>query len=155
MTEEGSLCDLIFASLSSSFHTIKELGIVRARGKNLGLCICSTQFWLVWKDLKLFFPEGLTGFSMNLGDWILMLFEGNISSKFSFVGPVCWTNLGSKFNPSRLWSILIQRLLCHLGLNQHVFIYYIRSFSSRNIWTTNSGTLFLILLVRKWFSIFQ
>ena len=35
-----------------------------------------------------FFPEGLTGFSMNLGDWIRILFEfeGNVSSKFSFVG---------------------------------------------------------------------
>ena len=33
-----------------------------------------------------FFPEGLAGFSLNLGDWIRMLFEGNVSSKFSFVG---------------------------------------------------------------------
>ena len=66
MTEEGSLCDLIFASLSSSFHTIKELGIVRARGKNLGLC--RTQFWLVWKGLKIVF------FQKALGPaWILVI----------------------------------------------------------------------------------
>ena len=149
MTEEGSLCDLIFASLSSSFHTIKELGIVRARGKNLGLC--STQFWLVWKDLKLFFSRR-PNWVQHESWW---LDSNAFWREYKFEVQFCWTNLGSKFNPSRLWSILIQRLLCYLGLNQHVFIYYSRSFSSRNIWTTNSGTLFLILLVRKWFSIFQ
>ena len=66
MTEEGSLCDLIFASLSSSFHIIKELGIVRARGKNLGLC--RTQFWLVWKGLKIVFFQKALGSA-----WILVI----------------------------------------------------------------------------------